>query len=50
MNFLYFLEILEHHRFLMFSEDAKGNIDPEWVKQQQYRQEYQQQFDVVSLL
>ena len=33
------LETLENHRFLMFSVGIKGNIDPKWVKQLQYRQE-----------
>ena len=27
------------HRFLMLSGGIKGNIDPKWVKQLQYRRE-----------
>ena len=38
-NFLYPLETSENHRFFMFSGGTKGNIDPKWVKQLQYRQE-----------
>ena len=37
--FLYHLETSENHRFCMFLEGTKGNIDPRWVKQQQYRRE-----------
>ena len=40
VNFLYHLETLENHRFIMFLGDAKGNIDPKWVKQQHYRREW----------
>ena len=39
VNFLYPLETLENHRFFMFPGGTKGNIDPKWVKQQQYRRE-----------
>ena len=39
MNFLYHLETLENHRFFMSSESIKGNIDPKWAKQLQYRRE-----------
>ena len=37
VNFLYHLETLENHRLFMFLGGTKGNIDPKWVKQQQYR-------------
>ena len=40
VNFLYHFETLENHRFCMFLRDTKGNIDPKWVKQQQYRREW----------
>ena len=40
VNFLYHLETSENHRFFMFLGDTKGNIDPKWVKQQQYRREW----------
>ena len=40
VNFLYHLETLENHRFFMFLRGTKGNIDPKWVKQQQYRREW----------
>ena len=39
-NFLCHLETSENHRFFMFLGDAKGNIDPKWVKQQQHRREW----------
>ena len=47
VNLLYHLEISENHRFFMFLGGTKGNINPKWVKQQQYRRVAQ--FDVVSL-
>ena len=37
VDFLYNLETSENHRFFMFLRGTKGNIDPKWVKQQQYR-------------
>ena len=38
INFLYPLETLKKkHRFFMFPGVTKANIDPKWVKQQQYR-------------
>ena len=40
IKFLYHLETSENHRFFMFSGSRKGNIDPKWVKQQQYRREW----------
>ena len=40
VNFLYHLEILENHRFFMFLEGTKWNIDPKWVKQQQCWREW----------
>ena len=40
VNFLYHLETLENHRFFMFLRSTKGNIDPKWVKQQQYWREW----------
>ena len=39
VNFLYQLETSEYHRFCMFLGGTRGNIDPKWVKQQQYRRE-----------
>ena len=36
VNFLYPLESSENHRFFMFLEGIKENIDPKWVKQLQY--------------
>ena len=39
VNFLYHLETSENHRCLMFSGSIKGNIDPKWVNQLQYRRE-----------
>ena len=39
VNFLYHLETSGNHRFFMFWGDTKGNIDPKWVKQQQYQRE-----------
>ena len=41
VNLLYHLETSENHRFFMFSGGTKGNIDPKWIKQQQYRREWQ---------
>ena len=40
VNLLYYLETSEKHRFFMFLGGTKGNIDPKWVKQQQYRREW----------
>ena len=40
VNFLYDLETLENHRFFTFLSGTKGNLDPKWVKQQQYRREW----------
>ena len=40
VNFLYHLETSENLRFFMFLGGSKGNIDPKWVKQQQYRREW----------
>ena len=40
VNFLYHLETLENHRLFMFLGRTKGNIDPKWVKQQQYWREW----------
>ena len=40
-NFLYDLETSENHRFFTFLGSAKGNTDAKWIKQQQYRQEWQ---------
>ena len=37
VNFLYSLETSENHRFLKFPGGTKENIDPKWIKQQQYR-------------
>ena len=37
VNFLYPLETSENLGFLMFSDGIKGNIDPKWVKQLQFR-------------
>ena len=39
VNFLYHLETSENHIFFMFLGGTKGNIDPKWVNQQQYRRE-----------
>ena len=39
VNILYPLETSENHRLFMFPGDTKRNIDPEWLKQQQYRRE-----------
>ena len=39
VNFLYHLETSENHRFFMLLGGTKGNIDPKWVKQQQYQSE-----------
>ena len=39
VNILYHLET-ENHRFFMFLGGTKENIDPKWVKQQQYRREW----------
>ena len=39
VNFLYPLETSENRRLFMFPGGTKGNIDPKWVKQQQYRRE-----------
>ena len=39
VNFLYHLETSENHRFFIFLGGTGGNIDPKWVKQQQYRRE-----------
>ena len=36
VNLFYHLETENH----MFLGGAKGNIDPKWVKQQQYRREW----------
>ena len=38
--FLYHLGTSENHKFFMFLGGTKGNINPEWVKQQQYRREW----------
>ena len=40
VNFLYHLETLDYHIFFMFLRGTKRNIDPKWVKQQQYRREW----------
>ena len=40
INFLYHLETSENGRCFMFLGGIKGNIDPKWVKQQQYRREW----------
>ena len=40
VNLLYHLERSENHRFFMFLGGTKGNIDPKWVKQQQYRRKW----------
>ena len=40
VNFLYHLEPSENHRRFMFLGGTKGNIDPKWVKQQQYQREW----------
>ena len=32
VNFLYPLETLKYHKFLMFSGGPEGYIDPKWVK------------------
>ena len=37
VSFLYHLETSENHRFFMFLGGTERNIDPKWVKQQQYR-------------
>ena len=39
VNFLYHLGTSENYRFFMFLGDTKENIDPKWVKQQQYWRE-----------
>ena len=39
VNFPYTLETSENHRFFMFSGGIKGNINPKWVNQLQYRRE-----------
>ena len=39
INFLCTLQTSENHRFFMFSGDIKGNINPKWVTQLQYRRE-----------
>ena len=40
VNFLHHMEASENHRFFMFLGGKKENIDPKWVKQQQYRREW----------
>ena len=40
VNLLYHLQTSENNRFFTFLEGAKWNIDPKWVKQQQYRREW----------
>ena len=40
VNFLYDMETSENQRFFMFLGGKKENIDPKWVKQQQYRREW----------
>ena len=40
VDFLYHLETSKSHRFFMFLGGTKGNIDPKWVKQQQYWREW----------
>ena len=40
VNFLYHWETSESHRSFVFLGGTKGNIDPKWVKQQQYRREW----------
>ena len=37
VNLLYHLKTSENNRFFMFLGGTKGNIDPKWVKQQQYQ-------------
>ena len=39
VSLLYHLETA-NHRFFMFLGGTKGNNDPKWVKQQQYRREW----------
>ena len=40
VNFLYHFQTSENHGFSMFLGGTKGNIDPKWVKQQQYQREW----------
>ena len=40
VNYLCHLETSENHRCFRFLGGTKGNIDPKWVKQQQYQREW----------
>ena len=40
VNLFYHLETSENHRLFMFLGGPKGNTDPKWAKQQQYRREW----------
>ena len=48
VNFLHHLETSKNHTIFMFSGGIKENIDPQCVKELQYRRE-RKKFDVVNL-